>query len=202
MAITKMSNSGIASTGSEKYNDMLAGNPPFFPVGFDSIATLTAVGGETSMTFSSIPQSYKSLHLRIWARRPSGSAFQVGIRFNGDTGSTNYSYLYALGMSNGSVSYSGNNTASFIWGLQQATASNASGIYGGGIYEIDNYTSTTKNKAVQAIGGFNTNSGADIGYITYSTGNWYNTAAITSLTMFSQGDTYAAGTTFALYGVL
>jgi hypothetical protein len=53
MAITKMSNSGIASLGSEKYNDMLAGNAPFIPTSFESIATASATGA--SVTFSAIP---------------------------------------------------------------------------------------------------------------------------------------------------
>ena len=60
---------------------------------FESIATVTVgSGGSSSISFSSIPSTYKHLQVRCIARssRTQNSGYGV-IRFNSDTG-TNYSY--------------------------------------------------------------------------------------------------------------
>jgi len=68
-------------------DSLLAGNAAFNPSSFESIATATG-SGQTSVTFSSIPSTYKHLQIRIIARDNSGNGGGSGalrLRFNGDT---------------------------------------------------------------------------------------------------------------------
>lgn len=199
MAITKMSNSGIASVGSEKYNDMLAGNTAYAPSGMFSIASATATGGETSITLSSIPQTYKALHIRTNFRRNAAGGFQVGLRFNGDTG-TNYAYQYAKG-SGSAATYPLGSTINFIFGVDAPTNTQLANVWGVGIFDIDDYASTTKGKTVRYRGGFDNNQVTSAAATTGS-GWWTTTSAITSITIYSQGDAFAAGSVVNLYGLV
>ena len=56
---------------------------------YESIATFTGNGTASSYTFSSIPQTYKSLQLRIFgSSSAAGTDFRhTSIRFNSDSGS-------------------------------------------------------------------------------------------------------------------
>ena len=56
---------------------------------YTPIASHTASGSESSITFSSIPQGYTDLVLVFLGKVDSGSG-DLGLRFNADTGS-NYS---------------------------------------------------------------------------------------------------------------
>ena len=76
---------------------------------FESIATVTASGGETSLTFSSISQDYKALQMRYIGMDNSGgtSAGALKIRLNSDSGA-NYTEHKLLG--NGTVASAGGAT--------------------------------------------------------------------------------------------
>ena len=70
---------------------------------FESIATYTATGGETSFTFSSIPQTYKSLQIR-WMYRDAGNGTVAGtcslaVNMNGTTDDLPYNQLFGNGTS-------------------------------------------------------------------------------------------------------
>jgi len=62
---------------------------------FESIATLSGSGVST-VTFSSIPSTYKHLQVRMFGQAAGGSGGVVRMRFNGDTG-TNYTAHYLTG---------------------------------------------------------------------------------------------------------
>jgi hypothetical protein len=163
---------------------------------YNSIATYTAAGGESSFTFTSIPQTYAHLEVRILSRRPSGSSHVIALQMNSDTGA-NYSWHNAY--SNGSLAFAGAASAStYIDTFWPNTGSNLSNQFGAGTIDILDYSSSTKNTTVRSLGGGDHNGSGSI-YLT--SGAWYNTAAITSLTIFFRGDTVVAGSSFALYGI-
>ena len=62
----------------------------FIPPGdFQSISSFTAVGGETTITLSSIPATFKHLQLRCIAKdtySASNGSQALGVRFNSDSG--------------------------------------------------------------------------------------------------------------------
>ena len=67
---------------------LLAGNPSFVPTSFESIASASGTGSSGTITFSSIPSTYKSLQIRIFAQSNAGTAARsLYIQTNNDTGS-------------------------------------------------------------------------------------------------------------------
>ena len=169
---------------------------------FQSIATMTAAGGETSLTFSSIPQTYKHLHIRGVYRDSSANSAQVAplyIQFNADSGS-NYAYQAGQAMANSTVS--ANNEISQTWiRIAGAGMVSTSGVFGGSIMDIQDYTSTVQNKSVRAIAGGSANT-TTANYMTaISQGAWNSTAAITEVKIYSGNGNFLANTTFALYGI-
>jgi hypothetical protein len=160
---------------------------------YQSIATATPSGVST-VTFSSIPQTFTSLQIRIATYFVSGSAgsSQFKIRFNGDAGS-NYWYHRLIGNGTTATSDSNNDTSCVI-GSQFQTVSdpNVSTF----IVDIHNYASTTQNKTVRSIGGGDNNGSGSI----WLAGNlWTDTSAITSIEIFNP--TFQSGSTLALYGI-
>lgn len=165
---------------------------------YESIAT-ASLSGATTVTFSSIPSTYTSLQLRFIIRDVTG--YGSSIRFNGDTGN-NYA-RHALG-----AYLSGGSMTTFASGLastNQIGVGNWNGMttntFSVGIIDIHDYASTTKNKTVRAFSGVDSN-GASEGSIDLLSGVWMNTAAVSSLTFFSQGPTnFTTGSTISLYGI-
>jgi hypothetical protein len=203
MAITKMSNLGIASLGSEKYNDMLAGNPPFIPraTNYESIATLTLSSNSTTATFSSIPNTYQSLQIRLIGKAASVANFGgiFGIRFNGDT-NVNYSYAGWNSAASAPAAMKATGETSMNWqGVIPLNGASITNMWGVAIVDINNYTSTSLQKSLKTIGGW-CGRNIDIGYTTQSSGLWANTSVVDSIT-FVHSNTWLAGSQFALYGI-
>ena len=157
---------------------------------FDSIATISGSGVATG-TFSSIPQTYKSLHLRVYVRDTNG--ITTAIRFNGDSsssyGSQNYMNITTPSTVQGSSSSSTTATA-----ISEAQSTVQTSYMIPSMIDIFDYTSTTKNKFVAG----HTGTYADVKVIG---SEWVNTAAITSITVSVSAGTWGTGTTFELYGV-
>lgn len=187
-------------------NGSARGYGAFVPLGaagaFESIASVTAAGGETSLTFSSIPSTYEHLEIRGIARDTIAlnSAAGVNLRFNGDTGA-NYVRHWMRG--DGTSASAGGNTGfdsmNFIGGSigDSSTAS----AFGASIISIHDYKSTTKNKTVRGFSGSDANTASSNFYVVSNSGLWLNTSAITSITILPGQTAFKAGSTFALYGI-
>lgn len=165
---------------------------------YESIATVTVgAGGTSTITFSSIPSTYKHLQVRYFVRTTSGSAGDMEtIRFNGDTGS-NYAMHNVRGDGSGAYA-SGATSQSSIDLFQAPGGGTAANIFGVGIIDILDYTNTNKYKTVRSLGGWDSNGVYQ--QIGLFSGLWLNTNAITSLTVAGGGGS-AQYTTAALYGV-
>ena len=165
-----------------------------FTNSFESIQTVTVgSGGQSSISFTSIPSTYKHLQIRGIAKLVSGAATNMGLRFNSDTAS-NYSWhqLYADGSATGAGGYA---TQSSI-GNQYTDPT----YYSGFIIDILDYQNTNKYKTTRCLGGEDKNGS---GYVTYTSGNWRSTSAITDITIYdpNASTTFAQYSSFALYGV-
>jgi hypothetical protein len=171
---------------------------------YQSIATVTVgSGGSASVTFSSIPSTYKHLQIR-GIMRSSRATFGNGgsnYNFNGDTG-TNYSWHSVQG--DGSSATARNATTT----NRIATNSNAesgapANTFGAIVFDILDYTNTNKYKTTRALAGVDIN-GTVAGYggiIELISGNWRSTSAITSITITADNPNYVQYTSFALYGI-
>jgi hypothetical protein len=188
--------------GFPKSRSLLAGNTAYVPTVYESIATVTATGGETSLTFSSIPSTYKHLEIRGIARDTIAinGAAGVKMQFNGDTGA-NYTRhrLSGDGTNATAAGNTGFDTVSLVGGSigNSSTAST----YGASIITIADYASTSKNKTVRAFSGSDANTASANFYVVLNSGLWLSTAAITSITMLPGQTAFSTNSTFALYGI-
>lgn len=179
-----------------------------------SIATVTVTSGtQSSITFSSIPQTYKHLEIRSIGHSNSGNYGPGGISayFNSDTNyAGNYYNHYLEGGSPASGVYSGGGAANsnqkgLSLGYYTGGAAN-SALMGAGVATILDYSNTNKYKTTRFLGGadFNgtTGSPTSAGYVEYDSGLWMSTAAITSITLTCYStESFTANTQIALYGI-
>lgn len=163
---------------------------------YESISTVTVgSGGSSSISFTSIPATYKHLQIRMLVRNTSTSN-GYNLQMNSDTGN-NYAkhYLYGTGSAAGAAAVT--STSSMILadaGISTSTA----GVFGGSICDILDYANTNKYKTIRTVGGFDNNGNGMIGF---NSGLWMNTAAVTTLIIFPDAGNFAQYSSFALYGI-
>lgn len=163
---------------------------------FESIATVTAAGGETSLSFTSIPGTFKSLQIR-GIGRDTASSSNMRVQFNSDTGS-NYSYHWLTG-DGSTASASGAASGTFMIVANYPGSAATSNIFASALIDIVDYSSTTKNKTLRALAGCDSNA-TGVSQIRAMSGGWFNTNAITSIQILFPVSA-VAGSTFALYGI-
>jgi hypothetical protein len=160
---------------------------------YTPIASITLGATVTSVTFSSIPQTYTDLVLVVQAK--TTSAGDVRVRLNGDTGS-NYSFTYLTGNGSSAASGRGSGTSGLCdFNGQTSSTLGATNQ----IVNFMNYSNTTTNKT------FLSRSNAASTGIDATVNLWRNTAAVTSITLGANSgftNTYESGSTFNLYGIL
>jgi len=162
---------------------------------YESIATVTVgSGGSSSISFTSIPSTYKHLQIRGLGRDSTSNNAYLLIRFNSDSGA-NYARHWLTG-SGASATANGFADTTEI-GAPYSLPSTASNTFGASIIDILDYTNTNKYKTVKSFAGWDANGS---GYITLSSGFWRNTNAITSITLTNES-TFAQYSQFALYGI-
>lgn len=158
------------------------------------LGSITLASTATEISFSGFSSSYKDLILvGDFARSgSSNSGYTVCLRFNGDTGS-NYSDVAAGGDGFNTSGYSNNYSGTF---LRQGYF--ASDVTVGGFHtQIFDYSGTSKDKGILTR---ESRGARGLGPQMYA-GRWISLDAITSITVFPNGDAFAAGGTFSLYGI-
>ena len=160
---------------------------------YESIATVTVgAGGSSSISFSSIPSTYKHLQIRCMLLSSTATANQA-VQFNSDTGA-NYARHAVYG--NGSTVTAAGTTGNTS--IRVSTYTGASASYPSVmVIDILDYTNTNKYKTVRSLAGTDQN-GA--GEATFLSGLWLNTNAVTDITI-TGGGTLTQYSSFALYGV-
>ena len=172
------------------------------PGSYESIQTITAAGGETSFSFTSIPSTYKHLQIRGISRDTTAntSASAVVLTLNSDTGS-NYS-LHRVNTSDGtSINVQGLANWPYIFLPAQPNDSNTANCFMSVIIDLIDYASTTKNKTVRIFGGSETNVANATSITAIESGAWYSLSAVTSVQVKANTTSFKAGSTFALYGI-
>ena len=150
---------------------------------YDALATTTLTGSVSTVTFSSIDQSYGDLILIAYVNK-NASGF-LDLQFNDDTGS-NYSYVEMS--ADGSNDSSGSGTQSSIFCSPSSTIDALVRI------EIIDYAATDKDKTVLVR-----SDDADDTTVAVAS-RWDNTSAITKI-LIDGNRNFQAGSTFSLYGV-
>ena len=159
------------------------------PATYEPIASQALGSSAASVEFSSIPGTYTDLVL-VCMVKSTGAASSSGgsARFNSDSGS-NYSAtaLYDVG----SIRWGNDNRVRMFGDIP-------TGDFATTIVQIMSYANTNVNKT------FLSSYGAAGSGISRIVGLWRSTAAITTVTLYSNdagADSFASGSTFALYGI-
>jgi hypothetical protein len=160
---------------------------------YTPLATTTLAGTPTSVTFSSIPATYRDLVLVI--RANTASTPEGYLRLNSDTGS-NYSTVWMRG--NGSAAASStSSTTYFRYSGDIALGGGVSFANGMAIINIMDYSTTNKHKTILARANRSSNG------VVASAGRWASTSAVTSVTVLWEASTaFAVGDTVSLYGII
>jgi hypothetical protein len=170
---------------------------------YESIATVTVgSGGSSTVSFTSIPSTYKHLQVRYFAQTNRGTygTDNILIRLNSDTGS-NYSLHALTGDGSSATAGAGANTTQF---LSQTSGSGAASTYAGGVMDLLEYANTNINKTARILSGVDHN-GTIAGYggqVLFSSGNWRSTSAVTTIQFRPEfGSAFTQYSSFALYGI-
>ena len=173
-------------------------NYPRVTNSYESIATAVGTGSSGTITFSSIPSTYKHLQIRLLARSTQAAVTNVSalVRCNGDTGA-NYARHSLIG-DGSTASASGSTSTASVTLFRITAAGAASDIMGVGILDILDYESTSKYKTLRSLAGQDENG---VGSVRLQSGLWQSTSAITSVDVYLSSDSFTTTTQIALYGI-
>ncbi len=163
---------------------------------YESIATVTVgSGGSSTITFSSIPATFKHLQIRGIAKNTVAD-YETKMRVgNGsaDSGS-NYADHYLLGNGASVFTNAAATQTSAIIGIEGNTTSN----YAAYVCDILDYANTNKYKTFRTLNGVDKNGS---GSIRLQSGLWQSTSAINTIELFHAAGNFEQYTQFALYGI-
>lgn len=163
---------------------------------YESIQTvLVGAGGQSSISFTLIPATYKHLQIRAIAKS-TGAATQGDLTLNSDTGN-NYAWHQLFGSVSSIGADNSINRANIV-GAVSLVNSSISSVFAGSIIDILDYAETNKFKTVRYLVGQDENAS---GVITFNSGLWRSTSAITTITITARSNSIAQYSSFALYGI-
>lgn len=162
------------------------------------IAEVTVgAGGTATVSFTSIPGTYKHLEIHYIAQSEASGAQALSMRFNGDTGN-NYHWQYVLGNTTAASAATATGQSSMRVGSTAGSGA-PSGAFSNGSIIIPDYTNTVTQKAFHSHGGRRDTTSAMTSE--HDTG-WWDTAnaAITQIDLFVASGDIAENSRFTLYG--
>ncbi len=164
---------------------------------YESIATTTLGSTQTTISFTSIPSTFKHLQVRGIARGTfAATNLNLCMQVNSDTGNF-YTYHQLLGDGSSATADGGTAQAfGFVGRITQASATASA--FGASVIDILDYTNTNKNTTIRALGGYDANGN---GYATLMSTAYIKTDAITSIQIFGNLGDLVQYSSFALYGV-
>jgi len=164
---------------------------------YTPIASITLGTASTTVTFSSIPQTYTDLIVVASVGNATTSSNML-IRFNSDTAS-NYSQTTLAGDGSGAVASNRYSGATNISPIEREEISDIANTYSVSTININNYSNTTTYKSTLSRSSTPNSSspGTDV-----QAGLWRSTAAITSITLLVNTGSFITNSTFNLYGIL
>jgi hypothetical protein len=166
---------------------------------FESIATANGTGSSNTISFTSIPSTYKHLQIRGIVKSTTTGSSLSGVAFTANSDSTS-SYTRHILYGNGTTAYGYANTASTAWSIggNDLPSAGYTNIVGAHIIDILDYTDTNKYKTVRALTGCDVNGG---GEILLSSTVYIKTTAISSIQLVSASGNFATSTQYSLYGI-
>jgi len=185
-------------------NGSARGYGAFVPLGaagaFESIASASGTGSSATITFSSIPSTYQHLQFRILGqntRTPALSSVNIKVYFNGVNSGTGYAYhqLKGDGSTATAAGFASQPEMLIFSPIPSSGYGNTMGV---SIIDIQDYASTSRNKTIRALSGYD---GNGAGEIMLTSGFRASTDAITSVSFLLDAFNWTTTTTIALYGI-
>ncbi len=164
------------------------------------ITETTTTSSAASVTFSSIPTTWRDLEIRIRGRslKAAVTTDTVAMTFNGDTGS-HYTWEKAQAFSSGSSLVQSGGAVTSISLLEIPAASATTSHVGFVIVDIADYRGTTFFKCASYQLGVSLGTGTFTQGETVGSGQWLDTSAINSITL-TPTTGFIDGTIVSLYG--
>jgi len=158
---------------------------------YTPLATITLGSAQSSVTFASIPNTFRDLIIVVnW--RNSGTASATRMTFNADD-SSNYSNVAVTGIGSGNGS-SGSESGTSMRVFGSAIGPSTS--WQTGIIQLMDYSATNKHKTALVR---HSDVNGDVHAVA---GRWQVNSAIFSVRLFDVlGQNFQVGATFSLYGV-
>jgi hypothetical protein len=164
-------------------------------LGMEQIATTILTTETATINFSSIPNTYKHLQLRMVARQDGGYVnMDIEVKMNG--ASSGYSSHRILGYGSGVNSY----TSPYSSSIRLASIGNSaySNNYSGYILDFLDYGNTTTNKTMRYFGGMYDQQSQYT--VNMGSGALYSTSAISSISLQNTTGNFLRYSRFSLYG--
>jgi hypothetical protein len=148
-----------------------------------------------SVTFSSIPADYRDLVIVVSAKSGQAAGLTLYMQPNGDTGS-NWNYVSMAGTTGGAATGGLSNQSEYPVTNFAKVPQDQFGLV---TIQIMDYLATDKHKSVLVRGN---NVGTPTSPVVEAlAARWASTSAVTSLVFSTNGDGFATGSTFYLYGI-
>lgn len=154
---------------------------------YAALANTTLTSSTSTLTFSSIPGTYRDLFLSVSG--PSSNGFDF-IRFNSNT--SGYSRIGMGATGSSTISFMGGDSTAVDVGMGVSNTFSY-------VIHIMDYSANDKGKGVLLRG--SVPQGTANQPMLLGAYRWANNSPITSIT-FSTGGAYVSGTNFSLYGVV
>jgi hypothetical protein len=165
---------------------------------YESIATVTVgSGGQSSVSFTSIPATYKHLQIRAIMRGTRAvTDSEFSIRVNSDSGS-NYAFHYLRGNGSTASASAGSSVTNANIGINPGANATAS-IYAVMVMDVLDYADTNKYKTFRTLNGYD---GNGAGSVYFDSALWQSTSAITGISFSPSANNWEQYSHFALYGI-
>lgn len=176
-------------------------NYPRVTSSFESIATTTVgAGGSSSISFSSIPSTYKHLQIRGIGRSTAAQSL-AGLRMRVGNSSvdtaSNYSE-HSLSGNGASAAAGGQGPRDMLFAGILTAANDIASVFGAVVVDILDYQNTNKFKTTRSLAGEDRNGS---GNLEFHSGNWRSTSSIDIVQFFPSAGNFAQYSQFALYGI-
>lgn len=173
------------------------------PFAFNSISSAVATGGESVLTLSSIPQTYKHLQIRGLSYDAGTTAYTTNyLRVNGVTSGYYVGAIQAYERGGGAVRevWASSNSSTLING-NGSDPRNGESVPYGFIIDIYNYSSTSMYKSMQ-IRTFQMLRNTGYYNVALIQSVYPSNNAITSITYSSGTNNFSVPTKLSLYGIV
>jgi hypothetical protein len=180
----------LGIVASSNYQRVAPDTGAMFPLGMVQVGS----AGSATISFTSIPSTYKHLQIRAIMRDAGGNG-EFKVELNSDTTTTNYYRHGIYGDGSSAYAFGQNNNTNVSMPYSGETAN----AFNGCVIDILDYASTSKYKTIRTLGGKDVNGS---GQIFLNSNLWKNTAAVSTIALkIVGGSNFAQYSSIAIYGI-